>query len=309
MLGYETERRLKNLLVAIGDGEQILERSRQRLCEIRDFAPESAFQRIDRDANNHISSFEILTYLRENRVYTTEAECYRLVKFFDSDEDGRLSLQDFVQMLLPCEDNLLRRIVQDRPILRVGRYDYLPRDIETSLVDLMERELDLHRKQETLKGDLEVRYDYSTYAAFRCIDKYSEGYINTFNLGAFLKNNGYYATEKELLAIIRRIDTDGDAKLSYAEFADFVRGEPRPIQEDLRRSSYSVERTTGRNFGASSYGSPLKNQSSYQSPARAQSAYGRRTLNIGTPLRESASPFRQSGSPFRESRMSPLKES
>jgi Ca2+-binding EF-hand superfamily protein len=95
MTSYETERRLKNLLVAIGDGEQVLERARQRLCEIRDFSPESAFQRLDRDGNLYISSFEILTFLRDNGVYSvTEAECYRLVRFFDSDEDGRLSLSE-----------------------------------------------------------------------------------------------------------------------------------------------------------------------------------------------------------------------
>lgn len=130
---------------------------------------------------------------------------------------------------------------------------------------MIERELDLLRKAEILKGDLEVRYDYTSYAAFRAIDKYNEGNINTFNLGSFLKNNGHFATERELLAIIRRIDTDGDAKLSYSEFADFIRSsEPRaPIADDLRRSSYSVERNTGRNFNASSYGSPLKNQSTY----------------------------------------------
>ena len=76
----------------------------------------------------------------------SESECYRLVKFFDSDEDGRLSLSDFIQIVLPCEDNLLRRITQERPVLRVGRYDYLPRDIESALTDLIERELDLHRR-------------------------------------------------------------------------------------------------------------------------------------------------------------------
>jgi hypothetical protein len=49
MLGYESERRLKNLLVAVGDGERDLEAARQRLCSIRDFAPHAAFQRLDRD--------------------------------------------------------------------------------------------------------------------------------------------------------------------------------------------------------------------------------------------------------------------
>lgn len=43
MLGFETERRLKNLLLAVGDGESNIERTRQRLCEIKDMAPHSLF--------------------------------------------------------------------------------------------------------------------------------------------------------------------------------------------------------------------------------------------------------------------------
>jgi len=92
MLGYESERRLKNLLLAICDGELDLERSRQRLCEIRDFAPMSAFERIDRDLNNSLSSREILNFLRDNRNYSaSESELYRLVNYFDSDSDGKLN--------------------------------------------------------------------------------------------------------------------------------------------------------------------------------------------------------------------------
>ena len=95
MLGYESERRLKNLLVAVCDGELLAERTRQRLCEIRDFAPLAAFHRLDRDVNDFISSYEILGFLRDNGIYhATESECYRLVQFFDSDEDGRLSYNE-----------------------------------------------------------------------------------------------------------------------------------------------------------------------------------------------------------------------
>jgi len=55
----------------------------------------SAFHRIDRDVNDYITSVEILNFLRDNRVYhASESECYRLVRFFDSDEDGRLSFNE-----------------------------------------------------------------------------------------------------------------------------------------------------------------------------------------------------------------------
>ena len=94
-LGFESERRLKELLVAVGDGERGLEAARQRLCNIRDFAPHSAFQRLDRDCNAYVSSFELSNFLRDQRSFgITEGECYRLVRFFDSDEDGRLSFQE-----------------------------------------------------------------------------------------------------------------------------------------------------------------------------------------------------------------------
>ena len=127
---------------------------------------------------------------------------------------------------------------------------------------MIERELELQRRLDLLKRELEVRYDYSSYAAFKSIDRLSEGYINTYNLGQFLKNNGHYATERELLAIIRRVDTDGDAKLSYSEFSDFVRGsESIRLVEDFRRSA-SQERGN-KNLYESRYGSPLKNQSTY----------------------------------------------
>ena len=94
-LGFESERRLKEILVAVGDGERALESARQRLCSIRDFAPHSAFQRMDRDSNAFVSSIEVLNFLRDHRNFSiSESETYRLVKFFDSDEDGRLSFQE-----------------------------------------------------------------------------------------------------------------------------------------------------------------------------------------------------------------------
>jgi Ca2+-binding EF-hand superfamily protein len=131
-------------------------------------------------------------------------------------------------MLLPCEDNCLRKLTLDRPACRVGRHDVLPRDIEHAILEVIEKELDLARHLEVLKHDLECRYDYSTLAAFRSVDKFNDGKIDTLNLGAFFRNVDHYATERELLQIVRRMDTDGDARLTYSEFADFVRSACAP---------------------------------------------------------------------------------
>jgi hypothetical protein len=44
---------------------------------------------------------------------------------------------------LPCEDNLLRNITLDRPSRRIPRYEFLPRDIELAICDVIEKEIDL----------------------------------------------------------------------------------------------------------------------------------------------------------------------
>ena len=165
------------------------------------------------------------------------------------------------------------------------------------------------RRQDSLKRDLELRYDYSNYAIFRAIDRYNDGFVDSYNLGNFLKNCGHFASEREILAIIRRIDTDGDAKLSYSEFTEFVNGlGGAPLRTMLESSfqsrGYSAERNARRTLNASTYGSPLKTRSVYGgSPARANSAaHNTRSGRFQTPLRES--------SPLRETvRVSPLKES
>ena len=50
-----------------------------------------------------------------------------------------------------------------------------------------------------------------------------DGHIHTGNLEAFLRVMGYdQATPLDLIRIIRRMDTDGDALVSYQEFDDYV---------------------------------------------------------------------------------------
>ena len=91
MLGYESERRLKDFFVAVGDGERSLEAARARLCSINDFAPRSAFERMDRNMSGSLSSGEICNFLRDNGVYhISDSEASSLIEFFDSDGNRRL---------------------------------------------------------------------------------------------------------------------------------------------------------------------------------------------------------------------------
>jgi Ca2+-binding EF-hand superfamily protein len=200
-------------------------------------------------------------------------------------------------MLLPCEDNLLRNITLDRPSRRVGRFDSLPRDIELALLDIIEKEIDLQRRLDILKGDLEVRYDFTSYAAYRSVDKYNDGFINTFNLGSFLRSCGHYATERELLTIVRRIDTDGDARLSYSEFAEFLRSANPPARQVLEEADHahrsaSAEKFRKSLYASTSHSSPLKSGHDHARPH----SHGRGAASFASPDRHS-SPLRESSPP------------
>ena len=157
--------------------------------------------------------------IRDNNVHDmTEADCYYLVKFFDSDEDGRLHYPDFMQMILPCDNNMLRSKATQRPNGQINPGDFLTLDVERDLTNLLVSEIELHRASEKLKQQLESQLDYSVEGIYQVVDDWRYGYIDIRNLYRFFKNNRSKATEEDCIAIIRRLDLDADSKLSKEEF-------------------------------------------------------------------------------------------
>ncbi len=63
---------------------------------------------------------------------------------------------------------------------------------------------------------------FSVKRAFACLDTYKNGCIDERALRRFLKQMGHEPKKGELLAIMRRIDQDGDACISYSEFEEAV---------------------------------------------------------------------------------------
>merc|ERR1711865_153385 len=211
-------------MVALAGGERGLEASRDRLCRVPDFSPLSAFERIDRDTSGTVSTNELMNFLRDNGVHhVTLTELDHLVAYFDSNGNKKLDQSEFFAMFLPCEDNFLRDTALNRPSVRVLRFDRLPVDIEYQMAKILEAEIDLQRNLENLKFDLEMLPEYNANSVFNFVDTNKSGSISQDEVSLFLKRAGYYVTDLESLAIIRRLDTDGNSNISYAEFADFMR--------------------------------------------------------------------------------------
>lgn len=152
-LSKEATDLLADLLVTMSKYEQKIEVKRQYLATNENFEPYGAFQRLDRKQTGFLNSKDFLNYIRDNGLANnvTEADCYYLVKFFDSDMDGRLHYPDFMQIILPCANSRLRAQATQRPNLMVGQYDYLTLDVEKELAELILMEIKMHRETEDLK--------------------------------------------------------------------------------------------------------------------------------------------------------------
>lgn len=95
-----------------------------------------------------------MAYLESHASSRSLAECSKLVRYFDSDEDGILSYADFIQIVLPCDNNELRAETQRRQYTRVGRFDNLEYEIEQGLKSIISHEIDLIYRVETLVREL-----------------------------------------------------------------------------------------------------------------------------------------------------------
>lgn len=166
--------------------------------------------RLDRTGTKAITAIDIATFLQENgRPQYSAKDCEPVITYFDVDEDRCLSYQEFMQMILPCDNLVLRADAAQR---QTGRFDprggRLGSPLEVALVDFFEREINLHLKLETMKLHLMSRHDWNTQVAFQMCDCHSEGTLSHKSLQTFLKLNGHFASDEEIIAIVRRLDAD-----------------------------------------------------------------------------------------------------
>eukprot|EP00347_Sterkiella_histriomuscorum_P013646 403363918 len=228
---------LRKYLLTIAKGEKSIEKQRQKLALINKFEPYAAFMRIDRDQDGFVNSVEIIKFLRENNVEeATEADCFLIVKYFDSDDDGFLNYQDFLQMLMPCDDQNLRAALAQRPNYAVSTNQYLGREIEAELTKLFEKEIAFNRVTEEIRQRMDSSKQFDYEKAFNSVDDWNYGYIDRRNLKSFLKKHGYIAKNEEVMAIIRRMDLDADARLSKREFISSLQPE-EPYSKVMKRSA------------------------------------------------------------------------
>lgn len=263
MLSLETERRLARLLFQIAECERSVERSRQDLCSNPNFDIYSVFRLIDYRTNGKIEVVDLKNFLSRCGLSATRPSLQLLINQYDSNNDFKLSLEEFQCLILPSEHPELRRDVLSRNVYPISQY------IENSAGRHFELEASYQAQLETLKKSLNARNDFSAIDGFRAVDVDRLNFINVYEIRDFLRRNGYTTTMQDLDGIIRRIDTDCDSKISYEDFARYM----LPIEKPSSSTKSSpIKRSVSR-------GSPNKSLKSSPSKSPVKSSPDRKKTN------------------------------
>jgi Ca2+-binding EF-hand superfamily protein len=138
------------------------------------------------------------------------------VGYFDIDKDGALSYTEFLQMVLPCDDMVLRSNVTQRETCAnfdPRMHTRLPLNIEKALTVFFEKEIELHAMIREQKRKISELPSWSPRAAFETLLRYDStygDYLSHNNIQEFLKTQGLSGREAEVIAIIRRLDSNAD---------------------------------------------------------------------------------------------------
>jgi Ca2+-binding EF-hand superfamily protein len=119
---------------------------------------------------------------------------------------------------MPCDNQKLRAEIAQRPTFSVPDSELLGENVENELTAIFEKEIAFNRVIEDMKQQMHSSKQFDYKKAFLEIDDWNYGFIDHKNLKSFLRKHGFVAKRKDLMAIIRRLDLDGDAKLGYEEF-------------------------------------------------------------------------------------------
>ena len=205
--------------------ERELESQRIELALKTDFNLLDAFKIFDQRGTGNISVQDVILGLREILGFDkfSHDDVYLLFRRHDTNQDGKLNFTEFSALMLPISKEY-GALLTDRPDFYMSRGVPIPQffnhDTRDEIRNCWAAMFKCERACEVLRASLRARPYFNIKSAFQQMDKQNLGYLGVEELREFLGENGFFATERELMGLIAKADRTGDGRISFNEFVD-----------------------------------------------------------------------------------------
>ena len=215
MISKETSLLICNLLMTLSKKESKLEIIRQIIADIEEFDAYQVFTYLDQESKNFLTDLNIFKFLYKNGVECTIEEIKYIVLFYDENFDGVLSYTEFLGIILSDSNFTLRKRAREKIGSNYGKQN-LSFNVEYTIVNLFNKELELIRSCWKLIKELKKRIDFNIHEIYHCMKGYDD--INSESIKNFLQANFVDFNEEDIRNIMKRMDINRDSKIDFNEF-------------------------------------------------------------------------------------------
>ena len=149
---------IASLFAEIGQKETAVEARRQQLGDCPDFTVDSFFAHLDIHRSGRISEREFCSFAHTHRVTLTERDALEIIKQYDNDQKGWLTIAEFENFVLSAERPVHKDMVLGR------RRGTASLQVKDRFIDLILAEADFNGSLSVFQSRLEpLSDDYSMF--------------------------------------------------------------------------------------------------------------------------------------------------
>lgn len=193
MLSFDTQQSLLNFFLFSIENLTHIDIIKRELNANLDFDPTNVFNAVDSLDKGYINTNDINAFLTTNMIYSTEFEINILISYFDHNDDGVLSYEEFINLIYAFE---MRDFSTKRNSAK-GK-QFLSFEVQSLLCDVFQRQIRFIRQCTELINRLKRKSDFDIQNIFSLIKQVNKNnknddslllsFINKNELDLFISN-------------------------------------------------------------------------------------------------------------------------
>lgn len=205
--------------------ERELEFAKQALAMRPDFTLHDAFKMFDFERYGRISIEDIREAFHIHEVFITLEEAKLIMSRYDTDMDGFLRFDEFIEMFLPKDISTWDALADRSAFYPNGYYATpgLPDPVTCGdFIHVLALNVKVENHAEGIRQKHHSRPLFNRLDAFEALNKFGDWFVTKEDFSRLLANHRFYASEGELNTLVDRFDKNKDGRVTFGEFVDEI---------------------------------------------------------------------------------------